>query len=43
MYRLEENDTPPLCIICTLVPQITPLLTLTLVRMWYEESTPKAI
>ena len=29
-----------LCILCTLMPQMIPLLTLTLVRMWYEESTP---
>ena len=39
MYILENNDTSPLCILCTLMPRIIPLPTLTLVRMWYEEST----
>ena len=32
--------TSPLCILCMLLSQIIPLLTLTLLRTWYEESTP---
>ena len=39
MYKLEKNNTSPLCIICMLMPQILPLLTLTLVHTWYEEAT----
>ena len=39
MYSLEKNCTSPLCILCTLMPQIIPLLTLTLVRTLCEEST----
>ena len=36
-----NNITPPLCTLCTLMPRIIPLFTLTLVeRTWYEESTP---
>ena len=27
----------PLCILCSLMPKIIPLLTLTLVHMWYEK------
>jgi hypothetical protein len=37
---LEENDTYALLIICTLMPQITPLLTLMLVYTWGEGSHP---
>ena len=41
MYTLEKKKkTFFLCIICTLLPPIKPLLTLTLVCTWYEESTP---
>ena len=40
MYTLEKNNASPLCILCTLMPQIIPLLTLTLVHTWYEESNP---
>ena len=39
MYKLEKNNTSPLCILRTLMPQIIPLLTVMLVRTWYEEST----
>ena len=41
MYTLEKNDASPSCILCILMPQIIPLLTLTLVCMWYEESNPR--
>ena len=41
MYILEKFNTSPLCILCTLMPQIITLLTLTLVHTWYEESNPK--
>ena len=30
-------------VVCTLMPQIIPLLTLTLVCMWYEKSTPRGL
>ena len=40
MYTLENNKTTPLCTLCTLIQQIILFLTLTLVRTWYEESTP---
>ena len=41
MYTLEpKNNTSPLCVQWTLIPQIIPLLTLTLVRIWYAKSTP---
>ena len=40
MYTLEIFNTSPLRILCMLIPQITPLLTLALVRTWYEEFTP---
>ena len=40
MCTLEKNNIPPLCIICTLMPQTIPLLTFMLVHMWYEESNP---
>jgi hypothetical protein len=40
MYTLEKNKTSTLCLLCALVPQTIPLLTLTLVHTWYEESTP---
>ena len=36
----ETKNTSPLRILWTLMPPITPLLTVTLVRTWYEESTP---
>jgi hypothetical protein len=36
----KEINATPLCILCTLMSQIIPLLTLTFVRTWYEESTP---
>ena len=42
MYTLENNNTSPLCILCILMPK-TRLLTLMLVCMWYEESTPGRI
>ena len=42
MYTLEKINTSPLCILDTLMPQIVPLLTLTLLHTWYEESTPWA-
>ena len=32
---------PYIYILCTLMPQIIPLLALALVHMWYEESTPR--
>jgi hypothetical protein len=31
------------CILCVPMPQMIPLLTLTLVHIWYEESTPRAL
>ena len=34
-----HTHTYPFCILGTLMPHIIPLLTLTLVHMWYEEST----
>ena len=40
MYIQEKNNTSPLCILCMLMPQIIPPLTLTLVCTWYEESYP---
>jgi hypothetical protein len=40
MYTLHNWNISPLCILCTLMPQITPLLTLTLVHMEYEKSPP---
>ena len=40
MYTLEKSNTSPLCILCMLMPQIIPLLTLMLVHMWYEEFAP---
>ena len=42
MYILERNNTSPLCVLCTLMPQIISLLTLPLLHMWYGESTPWA-
>ena len=33
----------PLCILHTLVPQMIPLPTLTLVCMWYKQSNPKGM
>ena len=41
MYTLEKINTSPLCILCTILPQTIPLLTLMLVCRWYEESTPR--
>ena len=41
MYTLEKISTSPLCILYTL-PQMIPLLTLTLVCTLCEESTPWA-
>ena len=42
MYTTErEKKAFPLCTLCTLRSQIIPLSTLTLVRIWYEESTPR--
>ena len=41
MYTLEKNNNPPLCIICTLMPQIIPLLKLTPIHIRYEESNPR--
>ena len=41
MYKLEKNNTSPLRILCMLMPQLIPLLTLTFVHTWYEESNPK--
>ena len=40
MYTLHIDNISPLCIPCTLIPQMISPLTLTLVRTWYEESTP---
>ena len=40
MYTLEGNNTCLLCILCMLMTRMIPLLTLTLVCMSYEESTP---
>ena len=37
--RTKDNTSP----LCMLKPQIIPLLTLTLVCTWYEESTPGGI
>ena len=36
-------NTSPLCLLYTLMSQIISLLTLTLVRMWYEESNPREL
>ena len=41
MYTLEKNKTSPLSILCTLIPQTIPLLTLTFICTRYEESTPR--
>ena len=38
-----ENEYLSLYTVCMLVPQIIPLLTLTLVYTWYEESTPRVL
>ena len=40
MYVLEKNNTSPLCVLGTLMPQNNTPLTLTLVRTWYEKSAP---
>jgi hypothetical protein len=37
-YSLEINNASPLCI---LMPQIIPILKLTLVRTWYDKSNPQ--
>lgn len=39
MYTIENSITFPLCILCTLMPQIILLFTLTLVHTWYYKST----
>ena len=41
MYTLEKNNTSPLCILCTLMPEIKPLSKFMLVWTWYEESTSR--
>ena len=41
MYTLDKNNTSPLGILCTLMPQIIPLLTLMLDHTWYEKSIPQ--
>ena len=43
MSTLEKINTSILCILCTLIPQIIPLLTLTFAHMWYEDSIPWAL
>ena len=43
MYTLDKTNTSHvciLCILCTLMPQIISLSTLTLVHTWYKESHP---
>ena len=40
MYTLKKINATPLCILCMLMSQILPLLTLTFICTWYEESTP---
>lgn len=42
MYTLLKNNTSPLRTVCTLMSQITTLLTLTLVHTSYEKSTPRS-
>ena len=37
MYTLEKNNTSPFCILCTLMPQIIPLLTFMPIHTWYED------
>ena len=39
MYTLEKNNTSPLCVLCTLMPQIIALSKLTSTGIWYEKST----
>ena len=39
----KKINTFPLCIVYMPMPQILPLFTFMLVRMWYEESTPWGI
>ena len=41
MYLIEKNSASALFILGMLMPQAIPLLTLTLVCIWYEESTPQ--
>jgi hypothetical protein len=41
--KLENDNTSPSCIQCTLLSQIIPLLILTFVCMWYEECNPRSI
>jgi hypothetical protein len=36
MYTLKKNNTSPLCMLYTLMPQIMPLSTLMLVCTWYS-------
>ena len=40
VYTVEKINTSPLCILCMLMPQIIPLLTLMLVHTWYENPPP---
>ena len=40
LYKLKKINTSPLRILYMLMLQIIPLLTLMLICMWYEESTP---
>lgn len=39
MYTIEKYNISMLCILCTLMPKILPLLTLTSIHTWYEQST----
>ena len=44
LFKCTHNrkyNTFRICILCMLMLQIIPLLTLTLVRTWHEESTPR--
>jgi hypothetical protein len=43
MYTQQINNISPLCILCVLMPQIIPFLTLTIIHARYEEPTPWAI
>jgi hypothetical protein len=37
----RENNYPPLYLLCMVMPPKVPLSTFTVVRTWYEESTPQ--
>jgi hypothetical protein len=41
MYTLEKHNTSPLCILYKLMREMIPLLILTLVHTWHEESIPR--